>query len=234
MPNPLTKRADGDLSVDVEQVTSDTTVEAKANGVENKAGWVCPSPSLHEDVVEAAFVKAVNKLLQGREAAIAAFELAQATVFDTSVLEIDLVSVNAELKSINARMRAAGMSITSPDAYEMASTPVNDGATEADGITYMDVSTTAANEAKMALRMRMEEAKQKQDRLRKTIKNKRKRRIGVDDYIKTLKENMGSITEFSPELFNSLVDFVTVNQIDKNTTGLTFTFLDGTEIMVKA
>ena len=261
----------------------------KANWSERPWDWTCPSPSFHESDVKKAFVRAVNKLLQGREEAITAFELAKTTIFDTSALEIDLVSVNAEIKGATMRMRAMEVTKLDPDAYEVDNTTVkgtsgtdevnnttadearaepevdnstadgteNGRADEADNgrsriaekgsaegtssvttteeprpVTYMDVTADAKNESMMAMRMRLNEAKQRQEYLKRTIKNKRKRRVAVDEYVTKLKEMNGRITEFSSELFCSLVDFIKVKKVGEYTNELTFCFLDGTEVKV--
>ena len=174
--------------------------------------WICPSPSFHEDDIKKAFLKAVNKLLQGRDEAIAAFELAKSTIFDTSVLEVDLVSVNAEIKGAKMRMKAMNTVKLEPDAYGIdgASDEGADGdagggvdgvgeavSTEDEDPLIMDVSTIHSNEAMMAMRMRMDEAKQRQEFLKRTIKNKRRRKVAVDEYVKELRKIDGRVTEFS-------------------------------------
>ena len=212
--------------------------------------WICPSPSFHEDDIKKAFLKAVNKLLQGRDEAIAAFELAKSTIFDTSVLEVDLVSVNAEIKGAKMRMKAMNTVKLEPDAYGIdgASDEGGDAGGEADGAggeavstevgetdedtLFMDVNAIHSNEAMMAMRMRMDEAKQRQEFLKRTIKNKRRRKVAVDEYVKELRKIDGRVTEFSAELFTSLVDYITVKKIGEYTNELTFRFLDGTDITV--
>ena len=112
---------------------------------------------------------------------------------------------------------------------EAVSTEV--GETDEDTL-FIDVSTIHSNEAMMAMRMRMDEAKQRQEFLKRTIKNKRRRKVAVDEYVKELRKNDGRVTEFSAELFTSLVDYITVKKIGEYTNELTFRFLDGTDIMV--
>ena len=56
--------------------------------------------------------------------------------------------------------------------------------------------------------------------------------MAVDEYVKELRKIDGRVTEFSAELFTSLVDYITVKKIGEYTNELTFRFLDGTDIMV--
>ena len=251
-----TEAQEGQETAEAVEAAAEADAEPIMRKVSRSKKLICPTTSIHEEDLEKAFLKAVNRLLQGREAAIAAFELAKATIFDTSALEIDLVSVNAEIRSTSQRMKLIGSENTNPDGYGIHSTistanfsnfgssedvevgtddaddDENSGAGTGADVTYMDVTSSAENEARTAIRMRLEEAKQRQLKIRKKIKDKRKRKVTVDEFLAKLKENRGRVEEFSPELFCSLVDFATYKSNRDNTKELTFTFLNGQEIKV--
>ena len=208
------------------------------------------SPTLTEYQIQSAFLKAVNMLLQGRERSIAAFELAKATVLNTSDMEIDLATVNAEIRSASARMRTLNHL---PEAYEVGldapsytedvdleTTDSLDAEDEDDedwgdyeDPIYLDISEDALNETRMAMRARMAEARERQRELRKKISNKKRRRKAIDEYLVELKSRRGRLTDFSAELFSSFVDHITVKKKGMYGTELEFEFLDGSVITVE-
>ena len=221
------------------------------------------SPTLTEYQIQSAFLKAVNMLLQGRERAVAAFELAKTTVLDTSDLEIDLATVNAEIRSTSARMRTLDNlpetyavdledskdvvedqdvvdDTNSSDATDALNTtdPQNRGDDDDDwddyeDPVYLDISEDALNETRMAMRARMAEARERQRELRKKISNKKRRRTAIDEYLADLKLRRGRLTDFSAELFSSFVDHITVKKKGMYGTELEFEFLDGSVITVE-
>ena len=213
------------------------------------------SPTITEYEIQNAFLKAVNMLLQGRETSVAAFELAKATALDTSELEIDLATVNAEIRSTSVRMKTLD---SMPTTFAIQSgegeldEPVEsvddlnepdslDGDVERDedlddyewDVSYLDISEDALNETRMMMRARMAEAKERQRELRKKISNKKRRLKAIDEYLADLKLRRGRLTDFSAELFSSFVDHVTVNKKGVYGKELVFTFLDGTEIPIE-
>lgn len=61
----------------------------------------CTTPHLDEETIKNASIRAANKALQGKDAAIAAFESAKGIAFDTSSLEAEQEQLMEEIKVVS-------------------------------------------------------------------------------------------------------------------------------------
>ena len=69
------------------------------------SGKKCSTPHLTEEQIKTAFLAAVNEVLNGRKKAIAAFESAKSTAFDTTALEIEVASLETEMQVLSKKCR---------------------------------------------------------------------------------------------------------------------------------
>ena len=166
-------------------------------------GKKCSTPHLTEEEIKNAFLTAVNTVLHGRENAIAAFEIAKTTVFDTTSLELDAEAAEAEMQAVSERMQVL----------------IRENATVAQD---QDDYRRRFGE----LSERFDSAKKRYEDLKSEICDKRTREADIRDYIAFLNSQEGRVTEFSTEMWCGMVDHVTVGG------EIVFTFLDGTEVTV--
>lgn len=73
---------------------------------------------------------------------------------------------------------------------------------------------------------RYDEAKAKLDAVTELIADKKARRATIEEFLKGLQEQNGLVTEFQPNLWCGLVDFMTVHSADD----VRITFKNGMEI----
>ena len=73
---------------------------------------------------------------------------------------------------------------------------------------------------------RYNEAKSKLDAVTEQIADKKARRATIEEFLKVLQEQDGLVTEFQPNLWCGLVDFMTVYATDD----VRITFRNGAEI----
>ena len=147
----------------------------------------CYTPHLTEDQIQNAFLIAANKAIKGRDEAIAAFEAAKDTVFDTTALEKDAEETESEMQVIADRVQAlirenAAIAIDQEDYRRR----------------FSEMSE------------RYDEAKNRYENLKAAISEKNTRLATIDDYMKLLKKQGDKIPEFSAELWCGMVESVTV------------------------
>ena len=164
-------------------------------------GGKCSTPHLTEEQIKTAFLTAVNKVLSGRKKAIAAFEAAKSTAFDTTALEIEAASLETEMQVISEKMQAL----------------IRENATIA-------LDQEEYQKRFQAMSDRFEQAKAKKTETEKQIADKKARLGEVEEYKRLLKKQNGRVEEFNPELWCGLLDFVTVGE------KMVFRFRDGTEV----
>lgn len=166
-------------------------------------GENCSTPHLTEEQIKNEFLGAVNTVLHGREKAISAFEIAKAIVFDTTALEVDAEAAKAEMQAISDKMQLL----------------IRENATVAlDQNNYRQRFQTMSEH--------FDTAKNRYEGLIAQINDKKTRCAAIEDYLAFLKAQDGRVTEFSPEMWCGMVDFVTVGA------QMVFTFRDGSEIAV--
>ncbi len=167
-------------------------------------GKRCATPHLSEDQIKTAFLTAVNEVLNGRKKAIAAFEAAKSTAFDTTALEIEAASLETEMQVISEKMQAL----------------IRENATIA-------LDQEEYQKKFQAMSDRFDQAKAKKTETEKQIADKKARLGAVEEYMRLLKKQNGRVEEFNSELWCGLLDFVTVGE-----NKMVFTFRDGTEVEV--
>ncbi len=150
------------------------------------------------------FLAAVNGVLNGRKKAIAAFETAKSTVFDTTALEIEAASLETEMQVISEKIQAL----------------IRENATIA-------LDQEEYQKKFQAMSDRFEQAKAKKIETEKQIVDKKARLGEVEEYMRLLKKLGGRVEEFNSELWCGLLDYVTVGE-----NNMVFTFRDGTEVGV--
>ncbi len=168
-----------------------------------KSGKTCGTPHLSEEQIQTAFLTAVNTVLRGRKKAIAAFEAAKNTVFDTTALEIELASLETEMLVLSEKMQAL----------------IRENATVA-------LDQEEYQKKFQAMSDRFDHAKGKRKETENQIADKKARLGEIEEYMRLLKKQDGRVEEFNSELWCGLLDFVTVGE------KMVFTFRDGTEVEV--
>ena len=145
----------------------------------------------------------MNEVLNGRKKAIAAFEAAKSTVFDTTALEIEAASLETEMQVISEKMQAL----------------IQENATIA-------LDQEEYQKRFQAMSDRFDQAKAKKTETEKQIADKKARLGAVEEYMRLLKKQNGRVEEFNSELWCGLLDYVTVGE------NMVFRFRDGTEVEV--
>ena len=146
----------------------------------------------------------MNEVLNGRKKAIAAFEAAKSTVFDTTALEIEAASLETEMQVISEKMQAL----------------IRENATIA-------LDQEEYQKKFQAMSDRFDQAKANKTETEKQISDKKARLGEIEEYMRLLKKQDGRVEEFNPELWCGLLDYVTVGEDN-----MVFTFRDGTEVEV--
>ncbi len=166
-------------------------------------GQKCTTPHLDEETIKNAFIRAANKALQGKDAAIAAFEAAKGITFDTSSLEAEQEQLMEEIKVVSEMIEKS--------IYENARVAQNQ-----DEYKKRYEGLTA----------RYDKAKSRLDAVTAEIQDKTSRCQAIEYYMKLLREQDTVITAYSRDCWHRMVDFVTVYSKED----IRFTFKDGTEI----
>ena len=164
-------------------------------------GVKCTTPHLTEVQIQAGFVAAVEKLMAGRQQAITDFISARDTVFDITGLTTQKAELESEIQIVSELMEQA----------------LRDNAANAQ-------NQDDFNRRFNALDQRYREVETRLNAVSDQIKDKLLRKAQIDDFFRSL-EGIQSI-EFSPALWSSLIDHVTV--YGKN--DIRYTFKNGTEI----
>ena len=164
-------------------------------------GVKCTTPHLTEEQIQAGFVAAVEKLMAGRQQVIADFIAARDTVFDITGLTAQKAELESEMQIVSELMEQA----------------LRDNAANAQ-------DQDDFNRRFNALDQRYREVETRLNAVSDQIKDKLLRKAQIDDFFRSL-EGIQSI-EFSPALWSSLIDHVTV--YGKN--DIRYTFKNGTEI----
>ena len=146
----------------------------------------------------------MNEVLNGRKKAIAAFEAAKSTAFDTTALEIEAASLETEMQVISEKMQAL----------------IRENATIA-------LDQEEYQKKFQAMSDRFDQAKAKKTETEKQIADKKARLGAVEEYMRLLKKQNGRVEEFNSELWCGLLDYVTVGA-----NNMVFMFRDGKEVGV--
>ena len=146
------------------------------------------------------FTVAVNQLLAGRDAAIAAYEMGMAKALDTTELEAQQQELLSEMEVLNGMIQQM----------------IRQNATVAQ-------DQTEYNKRFDALGQKFKEAEAKKDTVAQQISDIRDRRGTMEDFLRILKQQDGEVTEFSEQFWCGLLDYATAYADGR----LTFTFKNG-------
>ena len=163
----------------------------------------CSTPHLTEDEIKTAFVKAFNKLFEGRFSILENTRAVRARICDTADLEAEQRKLADELQVL----------------ADMVQKCISENA------------RIAQNQAEYQKRYdelvsRYEETKAKHDKAAEAIRFKRATAKTMDSFAKALNSRKTALTEFDEGLWGTLVKYMTV--YGKNDIGVTFK--EGTEI----
>ena len=163
----------------------------------------CTTPHFTDDEIKAFFISAVNKLLPEKDSIIKAFNTIKSTVFDTSDLDAEKTALEQEMVIFS----------------EMMQQSINENARVA-------LDQTEYQKRYDGLTERFGKAKARLEEVTAVISDKANRQATIEAFLADLQKQEGLVTEFSPALWYSLVDFMTVYNKDD----VRVTFKDGTEI----
>lgn len=165
----------------------------------------CTAPNLSEAELKQRFVKAVNQLIGNKDEIIRSFDTVKDNVFDSSDDEAKLKSIETERLEINRdmdRLTAENASIVmNQEIYQERHERLSD--------RYHKMETRISE-------------------LKHTIQDRLYRKTKTDLFLKSLRNQEDVVTEFSDELWHSLVDHAEVHGKDD----VRFTFKNGVEIKV--
>lgn len=170
-----------------------------------EGGGKCETPHLTEDEIKDMFIRALGILLEDKGEVIGNLQLLRETVSDTSGLEKKMEETADEMNILS----------------EMAQNAISENARRT-------LDQNAYTERFNSLIGRYEAQKQKYEELERRIADIRANDKWMEEFIGTIAGMDGVVTEFSENLWGSLVDHITVFK-DKR---VTFTFKGGAEIGV--
>ena len=173
----------------------------------NKFGGTkkCDTPHLVEEEIKSAFIKAVNKLLKGKDDMLENIRLVREQICDTAKLE-------AESKRLMREMQVLS---------DMVQSCINENARIAQ-------DQTDYQKRYDELVSRYDVTKAKYDTAEQGIKKRRAKAERLDAFVTAIKEQGTVVTEFDEGLWGTLVDFMTVYSKED----ISVTFKDGTEIHI--
>jgi site-specific DNA recombinase len=162
----------------------------------------CWTPNITEEEIKTLFIKAVNILLGQKDSLIQDFESIKETVFDTTSLMVDRKSLQTEMNSVAELIEQ----------------------------TISENARIAQNQEEYqkrydSLARRFDRTKERLEKVEQSIADKQAHKEMVEQFITELSKH-DAVTEFSEDLWYSLIDFVTVHTKDD----IRVTFKNGTEI----
>ena len=166
-------------------------------------GEICSTSHVDGKTIEALFIKATNIMISDKDAIAADYAAIKEMLFSTDELETRKRELAQEMEVV------AGM--------------MDDSIRENARIA---IDQTKFKERYSSLAQRFEEAKTKHDAIAHEIDDKRMRQMTVEAFLKELAKRNELLTEFEPEAWHSLVDYVTVYSEED----IRFTFKNGKEI----
>lgn len=170
-----------------------------------EGGARCGTPHVTEDEIRAAFVRAMNALISDKEFYLTELRTIASTLSDTSELEADRRSVEAQLSA--------------------AADAINDANTE-NARVALDQNEFRKRYDTLVGAYR--EAEARRQAVESQIEEKKARKEKIDRFIRQVEEQSELLTCFEPALWASMVESVTVGE-DGNQT---FLLTSGTEITV--
>jgi DNA invertase Pin-like site-specific DNA recombinase len=168
-----------------------------------KGGKKCDVPHVTEDAVKAAFLKAINTLLGGRESLLADCRMAQGILGDTTTIDAELAGMREEMEVAAELSRKA--------IYENAHVAMSQEEFQARNDGYLE---------------RHRKASERAVELETTKRERQAKSLAIGAFLRELENRPLAIEEFDERLWAVSVDTVTVAKDGK----LTFRFKDGSEI----
>jgi len=163
----------------------------------------CSTPHVDDKTIEAVFIKAVNVLIDEKSSVMADYEAIKDMLFSTEELEKERDMLQQEMEVVSKMIEDA----------------INENARIA-------IDQTDFRGRYDALVKRFDETKEKYDSVCAEMDDKRIRRATVEQFIADLAKQDALLTEFEPEVWHSLVDFITVYSLEN----IRITFKNGKEI----
>jgi hypothetical protein len=163
----------------------------------------CTTPHLYEEEVKAMFLTAVNKLFANKKELLQNMEIVRQSLTAIEPLEEEKKAAYSEITSLVEQIQRC----------------VDENARVAQ-------SQSEYQKRYDGLVKEYDVAKAKYEHIEKEISNRRARYETLGHFIKTIKEQSDTITEFDDSLWGGLLDHIMVYAKDN----VVFTFKDGTEI----
>lgn len=169
----------------------------------DKPGKGCKTPTLYENDIKIAFLKAFNCLMESRDNLIADCRLAQNILCDTSEIDAELASLNEEYAVVK----------------ELSKKAIKDNASRLQDQTVFKKKTGDYLEKLKAANERISD-----------LETKKRERISkyrlLDAFIRNISDRPLTLDVFDERLWLAIIDRVMVSRKGK----LTFVFRNGTEI----
>ena len=165
----------------------------------------CTTPHFTENEIKEFFIKAVNQLISEKDEVLSDLELMRSEIFDSTELKKERGKAKRELAAL----------------ADMMQNCINENARIAQNQEEYNKKYNSLFES-------YEKARARFDELERKISDNTQRNEMLGDFIKTLKEQDGVVSEFDEVLWGSLLECVTVYKKDD----VRFVFKDGTEIRV--
>ena len=177
----------------------------RCNNKYKKKQTKCTTPTLKEKYLKELFVRAFNELFKDKNAIIMDFEEIKDIVFDTSELESEQVRLQIEIndiaKSVESCIALNAHIAQNQEEYRQ----------------HYESLVAKYESVSAQLQKVSEEIQQKRVRLKLT-----------EHFLEELRKQKGTITEFSQDLLNSMVESITVYSKER----IVFKFKNGTEIEI--
>lgn len=166
-------------------------------------GKKCSTPHVDDKTIEAAFFRSVNELIAEKATVMADYEEIKEMLFSTDSLESEEKELRQEMEVVSGMIRDA----------------INENSRVA-------LDQTDFQRHYESLVKRFDDTKASYDAVCAEMDDKRIRQATVEQFLADLAKHDTVMTEFEPEAWHSLVDYVTVY----DTKDIRFTFKNGKEI----
>ena len=150
-------------------------------------GEKCPTPHVGDKTIESAFIKAINILIAEKETVLTDYDVIKDMLFSTEALSAKEAELRQEMEEVSGMIQDC----------------INENARVA-------IDQTDFQNRYDSLVKRFDDTKAKYDAVCAEMDDKRIRRATVESFLADLAKRDTLLTEFEPEAWHSLVDFVTV------------------------
>ena len=163
----------------------------------------CRTPHLTDEEIQRHFLSAANKLLETKDAVIANGREMQSFLFDTSALEAEQTQLLEETQVVS----------------DMVQQAIRENA-------HVALDQSEYQKRYESLVERFERAKTRLEAVAAEIAEKQTASSNMDDFLTDFKQMPETLTEFTLECWNSMVDYATVYSTDD----IRFIFKNGQEV----